>query len=181
MTAGKMCQMSSPVVYSLSQADAIQRKDECIIFHSRMSLLIKGSCSLPIPTMSGLDHYNRSMKLWLLWKFRETEQKKWCPTHGVPCSHPTLAKAEEALFIFSTGVTFLVFKLPFWLHIVTYQSFTAPRVSHRPAAFTSPKTSYKCRLLGLMLDILNQNLHFKQDVQVTCMFIQVGELLIYIR
>lgn len=96
-------------------------------------------------------------------------------------SHPTLAKAEEALFIFSTGITFLVFKLPFWLHIDTYGSFTAARESPRPAAFTSPKTFYKCRLLGLILDILNQNLPFKQDVQVMCMFIHVGESLMYIR
>lgn len=29
MAAGEMCQMSSPVVYSLSQAGAIQKEDEC--------------------------------------------------------------------------------------------------------------------------------------------------------
>ena len=96
-------------------------------------------------------------------------------------SHPTLAKAEEALFIFSTEVTFLVFKLPFWLHTDTYGSFTAPRMSHRPAAFTSPQTFYKYRFWGPILDILNRNLHFKQDVQGMCMFIHVRESLMYIR
>lgn len=70
--------------------------------------------------------------------------------------------SQEALFMFSMGATFLVSKLPFWLHIGTSESLAAPRVSHRPATFISPKAFYKCKLLGPILDILNQNLHFSK-------------------
>lgn len=51
--------------------------------HSRLSLLIKRNCSLPFPTMIGLDHYNRSV-MWLLKEFMETEQGSWNPAHGFP-------------------------------------------------------------------------------------------------
>lgn len=150
-------------------------------FHPRMSLLIKGSCSLPIPTMIGLDTITDQWCCGCLGSLGKQNKRIVSHSWNSLQSHRILAEAEEALFIFSTGVTFLVFKLPFWLHTDTYGSFTSPTVSHRPAAFTSPKTFYKYRFWGLILDILNQNLHFKQDVQVMCMFIHVGESLMFIR
>ena len=57
--------------------------------------------------MIGLDHYNRSMMLWLLGKFRETEQKKWCPTHGIHYKvtphQPRLKKLCDLLLFLSVG------------------------------------------------------------------------------
>lgn len=53
--------------------------------NSRLSLLIKRSCSLPISMMIGFDRYNSSMMFWLFDEFMETEQGRWSPTHGFPC------------------------------------------------------------------------------------------------
>lgn len=83
MAAGKICQMSSPVVYSLSQTSAIQKEDECI-FPTPDCLCVKGRCSLPISAMMGLDYYNRSMMFWLLDEFMETEQGRCSSTHEFP-------------------------------------------------------------------------------------------------
>lgn len=80
MAAGKKCQMSSPVVYSLSQAGVIQKEDESFPLQ-----IVWTHCSLPIPTVIGLYHYNRSLMLWLLDEFIETEQGRWSPTNGFPC------------------------------------------------------------------------------------------------
>lgn len=84
-------------------------------FHSRMSLLIKGSCSLPIPTMIGLDHYNRSMMLWLLGKVRETEQKNCIPLMEFLTKSPHTSRGwRSSVYIFyrshfsSIQIAFLV-------------------------------------------------------------------------
>lgn len=108
MAAGKNCQISSPVVYSLSQAGVIQKEDECI-FPSPDCLDSLFSPHRNNDWLISLRQISDVVVAW--WVYENRIRKMESHTSISIQGNTTLAKAEAAQF---TGVNVFVFKLPFW-------------------------------------------------------------------
>ena len=126
--------------------------------HCRLSLLIKGSCSLPIPTMIGLDHYNRSMMLWWLDMLREIDKKDGVLLMNFPVkSLYTSQGRRSTVYVFCRSHFSCIHNPLFVAYCYIPESCC---LGHWPVAFIPPGAFLKYRLLGHNLDILNQNLIF---------------------